>query len=231
MPADWYPGTDAALVVWHNTFATEVSNYLATFTGVLTAGIVTQVGVNRDMVGMVVNAADEAKNYMTEMVAYKNLILSGEGLEGGGDVDIAVPTIPDVLVPAVGAIHDIEGYTRALVAQIKAHPSYNPSVGAAMGIVSTIPSASTPSVVATTLTQYQVQLAITKAGNSIIAIDAKRGAEPWAELIRVGNSPYIDNRPPAVANTPELREYRVQGVENNVRVGAVSGIVSAAATA
>ena len=49
--------------------------------------------------------------------------------------------------------------------------------------------------------------------------------------IRHGNTPYIDARPPAVANTPELREYRVQGVDNNVRVGPVSGIVSAVASA
>ncbi len=36
----------------------------------------------------------------------------------------------------------------------------------------------------------------------------------------------IDNTAPLVAGQPEQREYRVQGIENNVRVGALSGIVS-----
>lgn len=227
MPADWYPSTDAGLIPWHTTFALEVSNYQATMTSVLTNGVEEQVTTNRDVVILSVNRADEAKNYASEVVAFKDVLLKGPT----GTPLPAAPTAPAAIVIPAGAIVNIQTYTRNLVAQIKAHPAYTPAIGQAMGIVGSAPVAGTPSVHVQTLTQYQVQLSITKAGYSLIAIDSKRGDEPWSELIRVSNTPYIDNRPPLVPNTPELREYRVQGVQNNARVGAVSEIASSAATA
>jgi hypothetical protein len=38
---------------------------------------------------------------------------------------------------------------------------------------------------------------------------------------------FIDSRAPLTPGQPEQREYRVQGMENNARVGATSAIASA----
>ena len=227
MPLDWYPKSDVQLIPWHATFADECTANASKFPNILTAPVLTQIGKNRDMVVVAVNGADAAKNFANEVVAYKNAVLSG--LPNAPMP--AVPTLPVVMVPPAGAIASIEQYTRSLVGQLKADPGMDDGIAQGMGIVGTPSAGGTPSVIALALSQYQVQLSLTKAGYDFLAVDSKRGAEPWTELIRVGNSPYIDARPPAVANTPELREYRVQGVENNVRVGPVSGIVSAVASA
>lgn len=37
----------------------------------------------------------------------------------------------------------------------------------------------------------------------------------------------FDTRAPLVAGAPEVREYRVQGMENNARVGATSAVAKA----
>jgi hypothetical protein len=218
--SDYYSKTDAGLIPWHNTFETETTNYAPVLSSVLTAGILTQIGVNRDMVEMVVNAADEAKNYASEMVAYKDAILRAPA----NSPLPAPPTIPAALVIPPGAMAAIEAWTRALVAQIKAHPAYTEAIGEAMGITAKVSSPGTPTVVATALTQSQVSLAIAENGATLVAIDSRIGNGAWSELVRVSNTPYIAMRPPQVAGQAEFREYRVQAVVNNARVGAYSPV-------
>jgi hypothetical protein len=217
---DFYPTTDAGLIPWHNTFDTETTNYAPVLSSVLTAGILTQIGVNRDMVEMVVNAADEAKNYASEMVAYKDAILRAPA----NSPLPAVPTIPAALVVPAGALAAIESWTRALVAQIKAHSAYDESIGEAMGITAKTPELGQVTVVATALTQSQVRLDIAEHAATLVAVDSRIGNGAWSELVRVSNTPYIDMRPPQVAGQAEFREYRVQAVVNNARVGAYSPV-------
>lgn len=227
MPSDWYPGTDAMLIVWHNTFFDECTANASKFPNILTAGVLTQLGKNRDLVLVALNGVDAAKNYASEVVAFKEMVLSG--LPNAPMP--AVPSLPVAMVLPAGSMASIEQYTRSLVAQLKADPGMDDGIAQSMGIIGTPSAGGNVSVTATALSQYQVQLDLIKAGYEFIAIDCKRGNEVWTELIRVGNTPYIDARPPLVANTPELREYRVQGIVNNVRVGPVSVIVSAVASA
>lgn len=53
-----------------------------------------------------------------------------------------------------------------------------------------------------------------------------RGQTAWTFLARDTSSPYLDNRPLAVPNTPEVREYLAYGVMGDEQIGLPSDIVS-----
>lgn len=220
--AGFYPTSDTQLPPWHTTFNTECINYTASLVSVLTAGVLLQVLNNKNNCVVVVNATDEAKNYASEIVAWKEIILRAPK----GTAVPAPPTAPVVPSLALGTLAGIEIYTRDLVAQIKAHPNYTEAIGQAMGIVGSAVVIGTPSVAAIALSQSQVQLNLTKAGYDVLAIDMRRGGGVWVQIGVANIATYIDNTAPLVAGQPEQREYRVQGIENNIRVGALSGIVS-----
>lgn len=220
--ADYYPKTDAGLPPFHTTFNTECINYAPSLSSVLTAGALLIVANNKDTVIKAVNATDEAKNYANEVVAWKEILLRAPK----GTPVPAPPTAPVIPSLLLGALPGVEVSTRALVAQIKAHPNYTQAIGQAMGIIGAAVAQGTPSVAAESLSQSQVQLNLTKAGFDVLAIDMRRGGGGWVQIGVANIATYIDNTAPLVAGQPEQREYRVQGIENNVRVGALSGIVS-----
>ncbi|MBI5708116.1 MAG: hypothetical protein HZC36_14135 [Armatimonadetes bacterium] len=61
-----------------------------------------------------------------------------------------------------------------------------------------------------------------------VIIKSQRAVEvTWPLLATDRFSPYPDARAPLVAGAPEQREYRVQGLQYNARVGALSAVVSA----
>jgi hypothetical protein len=47
----------------------------------------------------------------------------------------------------------------------------------------------------------------------------RQGVAPWTFLGRDNRSPYIDTTPLAEAGTPDVREYRVRGVIDDVEIG------------
>jgi hypothetical protein len=61
----------------------------------------------------------------------------------------------------------------------------------------------------------------------VLAVDSRRGGGSWEPIGVSQTAEYIDARAPLVSGQPEQREYRVQGMENNARVGATSAIASA----
>jgi hypothetical protein len=50
----------------------------------------------------------------------------------------------------------------------------------------------------------------------------RQGTSPWTFLARDTRSPYVDTTPLAQAGTPEVREYRVRGVIDDVEIGKYS---------
>ena len=221
---DFYPSSDAALIPWHTTFVLECNNYKVALASVLTAGVLTQIAANRDFVTAVVNYTDDAKNWQSDVVAYKEIVLRGPH----GTALPGAPVPPAAISVPVGAVAAIEDYTRRLVAQIKAHSAYTEAIGQAMGIVGPGAGAhGTPAVVAQALTQSQVSLNLTKAGYSVLAIESRRGGGAWEQIGIAQTATYVDQRAPVVAGQPEQREYRVQGMVNNQRDGAFSAISSA----
>lgn len=220
--AEWYPTNDAALIPWHANFVVECNNYKTTFGTVLTTPVVAQVATNSTFVANVVNTVESAKNWASDMVAFKEIILRG----AHGTSMPVTPVAPSTVTVPSGAVAAIEDYTRALVAQIKAHPAFTPAIGQAMGIVAGGSVPGNVSCTAGALTQSQVQVNIVKAGHNVVAVDSKRGTGAWEQISLATSTPYIDARAPLVSGQPEVREYRVQAFENNARVGPLSGIVS-----
>jgi hypothetical protein len=220
MASDWYPTVRAQLIPFWNTFDTEANNYAGVIPDVLTAATLTEVGVGRDMVELVINFVDEAKNFASEAVAYQDLIL-----EAPANTPLpAPPTVPAAPVIPAGAFAALESWIRALVARIKAHPNYTEAIGEAMGITMKAAGVGTPTVAPVALTQSQVQIAVGKAGYQMFALDRRINGGAWVEMDKFTNTPVIDQDPPLVPGQPEFREYRAQGVSNNQRVGPYSAV-------
>ena len=219
---DWYPRELASRVAWHANFALQASTNGTTLG--LVAGQVTQAGIDSTVVAAIINHLQEVSTFSQAVTAWKDHMFNATI----GTPTDAPPTPPSELSPPLGALPAIIARTRQYAAIIKADPDYTPEIGELYGI---LPPASaepgTPGLVATALTQSQVEIKIDKAGYTILAIDSRRGAGTWEQIGVSQLATYVDNRAPLVVGQPEQREYRAQGMENNQRVGALSSIVSA----
>jgi hypothetical protein len=211
MTRDFYPTIDSQLMLWHNTFSLECASYAGSFPDVLTPEVLAQVATNSEMVTLVVVQMNELKAHLGGWAAFKTSILRGEN-------DMEAPTppsaLPDIAIPT-GAMKGVADYTRALVRRIKAHPNYNASVGAALGVLPPTRGHRVPGVKPTPEPGSKVRLDIGKNGYLVVAIESRRGGGGWETVGLATHTPFIDERPPLVDGQPEVREYRVMGYDNN----------------
>lgn len=222
---DWYPSRIADLPPWHANFNTEAA--ASGTTHGLTAAEVTQINVDAGVVATVVNYAEAIDAFGQEVTAFKNDILRGDHLAPMP----ALPVAPADLTVVIGGLPGIEARTRGYVSTIKASSAYTTAVGEAYGIVAPEPGVpGPPTVSATALPASQVRLAIGKAGYSVLAVDSRRGGGGWEQIGVSMTAEYIDTRAPLTPGTPEQREYRVQGMEENARVGFLSDVSIAVTT-
>lgn len=215
----WYPQRDDELIAWHSAFAAAVSSYAGALG--LSPGVVTQVGVDAATVASTLNYLEQARNFASEVVAFKDQILRGDL----NTPNPQLPSAPAALTLGVGWLANIEARTRQLVAQIKANAAYTAQMGQDMGI---IPSggAVALSIKATPRPLSRVDLRVTRGGYSGVALDSRRGGGGWEQIAVLNAATYEDQRPPLVPGQPEQREYRIQGYQGNARVGDVSEVVS-----
>lgn len=171
-----------------------------------------------------VNFQEAVTAFGQAVTEWKNSILEGDPLLPFP----AVPAAPAAPSFVVGAKPGIEDRFRGFVARIKASPAYTTEIGELYGIIAPdSEDEGTPALKATALTQSQVQLAVTKAGYEVLAIDSKRGGGAWEQIGVSMTATYVDARPPLTPGQPEQREYRTQGMVQNARVGPLSDVVSA----
>lgn len=220
--SDWYPQNLAARIPWHANFAAQ-----ATAVGVsrgLSAAQVTQIGLDSAAVAQIVNFAEAVEAYAQAVTAYRDAVLEAP-------LNLPFPPVPAAPAPpvfAVGTQVSIEARTRQYAGLLKASPSYTATIGESFGIVAAAPSGpTTPEVAPTALTGSQVSVKVKKGGYDVVAIESKRGTGGWEFVGVAMTTTYVDARPPLVAGQPEVREYRAQGMEDNVRVGAISEVASA----
>lgn len=220
--ADWYPVRQADRVAWHANFSAQ-----ALLTGTnfgLSAGQITQIGVDAENVALIVNYAEAVSTFAQGFTAWKDLVFEATI---GTPYD-SPPMPPFELELAVGALPAIIARTRLYAGVVRAAPAYTPEIGEHYGIVGSTPAPpANPEAKATALTQSQIELKIAKAGYAVLAVDSRRGGGGWEQIGVSMTATYVDNRAPLVEGEPEVREYRVQGMENNARVGALSPIASA----
>jgi hypothetical protein len=220
MATDWYPDTQAALITWHNNFSTQAATNGTTLG--LSAGEVTQIAADADNVLIMLDGVEAANTYREALTAFKALLFNAPA----DTPTEPVPTAPTTLdfgesTPALG----IEARTREYARKIKASSAYTPDDGELYGIIAAEPAPpGTPTVLAEALTASQVRLKIGKEGYSVLAVDSRRGGGAWEQIGVSQTDVCIDTRAPLVAGAPEVREFRVQGMVENARVGANSEV-------
>jgi hypothetical protein len=224
---DWYPNALATLGPWHTTFSAQ-----ATATGTthgLTAGNVTQAGEDSAVVSALLDYDDALRGYTEAWTAWRDFVLFGDP----DDAPIEVPTEPALTLPGEGApTPGIRTRTRGYANVIKASPGYELSVGEDYGIVAAVaPPPGVPAIsLATALIDSDVALKLSKAGYEALAVDMRRDGGAFTQIGVSLTSTFVDETAPLVVGQPEVREYRVQGLDGNDRVGGVSATVSVSTT-
>lgn len=219
---DWYPSLLTRRVTWHATFAGAAA-INGTDYG-LTPDQVTQIGIDAENVRRMVIYGVELNDFRQAATAFRNAFLDGPL---GGLAPVA-PTAPAIDGLDPGSLPGIGARTRRYVAIIRASPRFDASVGESYGIVT--PESRPPGVPdlrVAALPSSQVMIKITKRRNAVIAIYSRRGDGAWEMIGVATRAKFNDARPPLVAGTPEVREYRVRAVRNDVPTGDYSGIVTA----
>lgn len=224
MAQDWYPVKIADRIPWHSNFNAQA---IASGTSHgLIAAQVTQITADAAYVTAIVNWLEAVGDFSQSVTAFKDVILDG----AIGAIVPSVPTPPTALVVPVGGLGSIQARTRQYAAIIKASVGYTSAVGELYGIVGPAPGPlPDPSVQSATpqTGSPNVVLSLYKGGYDVIAVDMKRGGGVWTQIGVSMTASYLDTTPLLVAGQPEQRDYRVQGMQNNARVGGVSGTVSA----
>lgn len=221
--ADWYPNTQAALIAWHDNFSTQAA--LNGTTLGLTAPIVAQIAQDAANVLVMLNGMEAANTYREALTAYKELLFN----DPADTPAEPVPTAPTTL--AFGGdgepLPGIEARTREYAALIKASVAYTQDDGELYGIVGAAPAPpGVPAISrATALIDSDVMLKVSKAGYAAVAVDMRRDGGAFSQIGSTISATFVDETEPLVVGAPEVREYRIQGIDSgNNRVGDVSEI-------
>ncbi len=223
----YYPDSRTAQIPWWATFKTEAHNYAATFPSILTVGNLAKIDSFAALVLNLADAADQAKNYASNLVAYQQIWLSGPL----GTVVPAAPVLPALPPIPLGSVVGGEAFARLIVGQLKADPAMTPAIEAAMGISSPSGSLGNPLVqTIQALGGSQVRLRCKKAGYPALQIKMRQNGGAWLTLGVSLSASFTDTTAPLVAGTSEVREYTVQGYLDNIAQGSISAIKSVATT-
>ena len=222
MPStEWYPRRLADLPPWHTHFAAQ-----AVLTGVadgLTAGQVTRITTNADSVVKLINYNVDVDAFAKAYTEYMSLMLRGP-LDNPA---ILAPVPPDPIDILITALPGIEAYTRQVAAILRADPDWNETKSDLYGLSGTPGVYGTPGIASlTALLSGEVLMGISKAGYDVLAVDMRRGGGAWSQIGISMLAQFTDTTDNAVANTPEQRDYRLQGMIANARVGDVSPVLS-----
>lgn len=226
------PRTEPELVIWFKNFSNSFAKHAVAlgFTAADAAAVHSDAAMLEYLISDLIPAH---KQGLDARYSYKNLIKDGPAGKDGGDPPLAVTvaTAPTTVAPGVMP------RLRNLVNRIRLAPGYTEDIGKDLGIADegspSAPDGSTakPTVKAIAETGGHVRIAFSKGGFEGVWIEGRRkGETDWAFLGIDLHSPYTDTRPPAQANTPEVREYRLRYYDNDQPTGDWSDIVSVVTT-
>jgi hypothetical protein len=220
---DWYPSTLQGLPPFHANVHTQ-----ALLNGTmlnLSVGQVTQIGIDADVVDLLIDYDEEVRAFTQAWTEFRNIMLRGDMTAPLP----AVPTPPALLdLGEGGAAPGVEERTRLFRGIVLASPGYTPAIGEAYQFVAPAGGdPGEPEVEVAALTQSQMELSITKAGYSVLAVDRRINGGAWVQIGVATIATYLDGDDPLVPGAPEFREYRVQGLVDNVRTGPVSAVAGA----
>jgi len=241
--ADLVKAGDIQFVAQLNNFKTKIVAYVVLFG--LTPAQVSSIAADEEWLSFVVLRNNGVPGFAQDWTRLKNQVRFG----GDGTIIPPFPTAPDVTTPPMTPIEpNVEGRFRTLVAQIKANSNYSKTIGEELGIEiaetdldeeNYKPKGSAKAV----LTDVTVKF--NKKGVDGVAIysrvitgAAKAPTDPapptagelneFKKIATDYHSPYIDNRPLAVAGQAETREYYLRGIVNDAEIGVPSDVIKVA---
>ena len=199
--SDYMPKSDAEFVSWHDRLKTAA----------------TAIGVT---LGIVADDLTEIGDDNTDIHAK---------VSGAATASVAAKQANNAKDNSRRAI---EARVRLLAKRVKGHRNYTEALGIQLGIegvaVTTDMTVAQPTLVANPLAHGAVEIAFNKSkADGVNLYSQREGESGFAFLARDTASPYVDNRPLAVAGKPEVRKYRAIYVVNDAETGIASDDVNA----
>ena len=137
------------------------------------------------------------------------------------------PVAPAGLPPSPGIVGRFRGYVR----RIKAAPNYTTSIGESLRVVAAFSpvddATAKPNLSAEPLANFKAKVRLPKRGFPGLIVQARReGEADWTELGVKTSAVFVDERPTAQPNKPEIVNYRAIYSRNDQPVGQWSDVVS-----
>jgi hypothetical protein len=207
----YYPSRIGDQIVWLENFRTKLPLYVATL-GLVAAKADAAVASARYTIYVLSQWLAGARAFNPAATEAVDLLLNGEGAD-----PIVLPTFDAPDLPAGVAAVPPGALLRIfdLVAEIKETDAYTDAIGQDLGIIGSENSGDHPApTIKLTLASgsgvQAVNIVFRKFGHMGVHLESRRNGGAWEFLGIDTESPYTDERPLLVANTPEVREYRAR---------------------
>ena len=209
----YYPSRIADQIPWLENFRTKLPGYIAPL-GIVQAKADAVVASCRFTIYVLSQWLSAARAFSPAATEAVDLLLTGTGAGGVVLPTFTAPTLPTgVAAVPPGALTRIFD----LVSEIKEADAYTETIGQDLKIIGAEePSSQTAPKLRLAVEQGGgcecVKIGFVKYGHMGVFIESRRGGAgaPWEFLGIDTESPYMDERPLAVATAPEVREYRVR---------------------
>jgi hypothetical protein len=159
-----------------------------------------------------------------EATAYKNLVATGNG----GNV-VPVPVVAVYGTPREPRPPGVLNRVFNQVQRIKISAGYIPAIGQDLGVIGSQDSTEHPipeftASVERGATAQRVKIAFTKYGHDGVSVECRRNGGAWEVIGIAMVKPWYDERPLLVADTPEVREYRLRWWDKGEANGEYSAV-------
>ena len=200
--ADYIPTAEDALKTWCTHFSSKISTYGPDL-GLDAAGV-------SNLQARCASIVERVDTKAARKAAWQSSV---EDAQSGNAADVSV--------------------LRSSVAAMKAHINYSRTTGADLGVIGGDDSFD-PTVYKAELEKVEltapgtVTVKFGKARGKIDGVNVysrRQGEEQWKFLARDTLSPYVDTTPMTAPNVPEVREYRIRAVIDDIEIGDYSDIV------
>ena len=225
----YYPRLHSARPEWHQHFADRLPDYAAALT--LETGDVNQAVADNEVLAYGLGLwLTNVRDFAPACTAALKVLADGPGAGAFVFPAYAAPTPPTIPVGTTVSPGALQR-TFKLVQTIKSRPGYTEAIGIDLGIVGEEDTAEFTMPEFTTkleqgATCQCVRLNFKKLGWYAVAIYSRRNGGDWVLLGIDSESPYLDERPLAVAGQPEVREYRMRFWEAGVEQGEWTAVQS-----
>lgn len=219
---DWYPRRLAELPPWHARFSAQAS--LTGLADGLTADIIAEAAIDADSIRKLVNYRSAVEGFAQAYVQFMKALI-----QGPANLPLpAEPLPPSPIGINPGARTAIKSRTRVAVGMLKAHVDYTREKGELYGIIAPARSGERVPQIrsARAETGGIVTVSLKKDGFAVIAVDMRRHDGAWTQIGVSQTMRFIDATPNLDSGSPEEREYRLQAMVANRRVGPVSATIT-----